>query len=99
MTDKEKRTWCYIQSPATYEMAPCACGNEDTQWSEFRHHLWCANCQIDFIPEHDGIFGGPIPIGVASMLGISFDRINLETNEIERFEDYTEEHPDNVCED
>lgn len=81
----EKRAWCYVQSPSMYEMAPCACGNADTQWSEFAKHLWCSKCEIDFVPEHAGIFDGPIPVKVCEMLGISFDRINLETNEIEPF--------------
>lgn len=82
----EKRTWCYAQSPAVYEISPCECGNGDTQWSEFKGHLWCAKCEKDFIPKHNGVFDGPIPVAVCGMLGISFDRINLETNEIEKFE-------------
>lgn len=81
----EKRTWVYVQPPASYEIAPCSCGNTDTQWSEFKHHLWCDKCQKDFIPDHGGIFEGPIAVTVCSMLGISFDRFNLETNEIEPF--------------
>ena len=81
-----KRTWCYLQPPKQYDMAPCACGNHDTQWSEYEHHLWCEKCQIDFIPEHAGIFEGPIPVGCAAMFGISFDRLNLETNTVERFD-------------
>lgn len=83
---REKRTWCYVQQPAVYEIAPCACGNHDTQWSEYKGHLWCAKCEIDFIPEHGGIFDGPIGIGVCGLLGISFDRINLLTQTIEPFE-------------
>jgi hypothetical protein len=83
----ERRTWCYIQRPAVYEMAGCPkCGATDTQWSEFQKHLWCQWCEIDFLPEHAGIFDGPIPVATCAMLGISFDRINLETNEIEPFE-------------
>ncbi|OIR05957.1 hypothetical protein GALL_117540 [mine drainage metagenome] len=35
MPSLEKRKWCYVLPPATYEMAPCTCGNADTQWSEF----------------------------------------------------------------
>lgn len=83
----EKRKWCYLQKPSVFEVAPCDCGNYDTQWSEFKGHLWCSKCEKDFIPEHNGILDGPIPVNVCKMLGISFDRINLETNIIERFED------------
>lgn len=86
MADKlERRTWHYVQSPSVYCIAPCACGNDDTQWSEFKDRLWCAKCEIDFVPEHYGIFDGPIPVATSALLGISFDRVNLETSEIEPF--------------
>lgn len=88
MADLEKRTWHYVQSPAVYGIAPCACGNGDTQWSEFKGRLWCAKCEVDFVPVHNGIFDGPIPVTVSALIGISFDRVNLETNEIEPFEFY-----------
>ena len=81
-----KSKWCYVQPPLTYEMAPCRCGNHDTQWSEYAGHLWCAKCEIDFIPEHAGIFDGPIPVGCCHMLGIYFDRLNLETRQVEPFD-------------
>jgi hypothetical protein len=84
--EKEKRNWCYVQAPSMYGIAPCACGNSETQWSEFKGHLWCDKCRIDFVPGHNGIFDGPIGIATCGILGISFDRINLETNEIEPFE-------------
>lgn len=87
MTDVlEKRTWCYVQPPSAYEMAPCKCGNHDTQWSEFKKHLWCDKCEVDFVPEHSGVFDGPIPVATSMMLGMCFDRLNLETKEIEKFE-------------
>lgn len=82
----EKRLTCYVQQPKQYEIAPCSCGNEDTQWSEWKHHLWCDKCQKDFIPDHNGIFDGPIPVGAATILGVSFDRFNLETQQVEQFD-------------
>jgi|ERR1700722_513738 len=82
----EKRRWCYVQIPQVYEVAPCACGNADTVWSEFRGYIWCPKCEIDFIPEHNGVFDGPIPVATAGLLGMSFDRLNLETDQIEPFE-------------
>lgn len=85
----ERRTWVYVQSPTSYGIAPCSCGNVETQWSEFKKHLWCATCEKDFIPEHNGIFDGPIPVKTAQMLGLSFDRFNLETEQIEKFEEPT----------
>jgi hypothetical protein len=82
----EKREWCYVQPPSRYDVAPCKCGNHDTQWSEFKGRVWCEKCKIDFIPEHNGIFDSPIPVKVAMLFGISFDRIDLKTNEIIKFE-------------
>jgi hypothetical protein len=79
----EKRTWCYIQQPKTFEMAPCECGNVETQWSEYKNHLWCAKCEKDFIPVHTGIFSGPVPIMVSRMLGLHFDRFNIVTEQAE----------------
>jgi hypothetical protein len=81
-----KRTWHYLSPPSRFEIAPCACGNHATQWSEFAKHLWCDSCNHDFVPEHNGVFDGPIPINAAIMLGMSFDRMNLETGCVERYD-------------
>lgn len=86
VADREKRTWHYIRPPADFEMAPCLCGNRNTQWSEFKGCLWCDKCQKDFIPEHYGVLDGPIPFGAAKIMGMSFDRYNMETQQIERCE-------------
>ncbi len=83
--DIKKRTHCYVMAPAAYGLPPCKCGNKNIQWSEYEHRLWCDRCNLDFIPKHNGIFGGPIPITVTKMLGISFDRINLKTMKVEKF--------------
>lgn len=72
--EKVKRTWVYIMAPSAYAIAPCSCGNKDTQWSEYEGHLWCEKCQKDFVPEHNGIFDGPIPTSAAALMGISFAR-------------------------
>lgn len=92
MSDLPKRTWCYAQPPRAFEVAPCACGNNETQWSEFQKHLWCDKCQKDFIPEHNGIFDGPVLVGVCRMFGIVFDRINLETQQLEILNEETNEY-------
>ena len=82
MADLERRVWVYVQRPREYEIAGCSCGNQDPDWSEYAHHLWCAGCQKDFIPEDNGIFDGPIPVESAKLLGIDLRRFNLETHEI-----------------
>lgn len=84
-THLPRRIWVYCMPPKAYEMAGCSCGNQDTQWSEFENYLWCEKCQKDFIPEHNGILDGPIPVHLAEMMGIRFDRVIIETGEVERF--------------
>jgi hypothetical protein len=86
---KSRRAWAYCMPPKAFEMAPCSCGNTDTQWSEYENHLWCEKCQKDFIPRHAGILDGPVLAHVAEMMGIRFDRVIIETGEIERFNSAT----------
>lgn len=84
MTELEKRTWVYVMRPAEYGIAGHSCGNNDPDWSEYQKHLWCAPCAVDFIPEHSGMFDGPIGIEVSALLGISYDRYNIQTGQIEK---------------
>ena len=84
--DRTKRIWVYWNSPKAFEVAPCECGNIDTQWSVFEGHCWCDRCYKDFVPDHHGILDGPIPVGAASMSGVRFDRLILATQEIEYFD-------------
>jgi hypothetical protein len=79
-----KRKWCYVLPPYVYDMTCDKCHGTNIEWSEWEHLIWCYDCKID--TEGDpGIFSGPIPIHTSQMLGIIFDRINLETEQIERF--------------
>ena len=77
-----KRTWCYVLPPSAFEMACDKCGGINTAWSEFEGMIWCYDCEID-TKGFPGIFDGPIPWQVANMF-VSFDRINLETRQIEK---------------
>ncbi len=80
---KRKRTHIFVQPPEVYEIAGCPVDEfHKITWSEFEHHLWCFECEQDFIPKHWGIFDGPIPIGLCGMMGISFDRMNIKTHRI-----------------
>lgn len=101
-TELERREWCYVLPPKAFEMAPCACGNVDTQWSEFKRHLWCEACKIDFEPKHAGLLDGPVLSQVARMFGIVFDRVILATGKVERFDVevgtwVTEESPESIA--
>lgn len=77
---------CLVQAPAVYEIAPCRfCGGHNTTWSEFKDYIWCFDCEIDYYPEHGGIFDGPIPVHLALMMGLSFDRIEISTGAYLKF--------------
>lgn len=84
--DLPRREWHYLQPPASFGVAGCACGNQDTQWSEFQEHCWCERCQIDFKPEHAGIFDGPVPMQLTYALGMRFDRILLPSGRLDRYD-------------
>lgn len=79
---KAKRTWVYVQQPYEYDISPCKCGNTRTQWSEYKKHIWCAKCKIDFIPKSNGVFDGPIPVTIAAMMGFDFRRWDIKNNKL-----------------
>lgn len=83
-----KRKWVYTQPPKTYEMSPCSCGNEDTEWSEYEKHLWCSKCEKDFIPEFTGLLNNIICLKLCEMIGIRFDRWIIEEDRVVTQEEY-----------
>ena len=78
MIEQQKRTWVWIMKPQKYEIACDICGGSNIEWSEFEHMIWCYECQKD-TPGNGGIFDGPIPLGACALLGLSFDRVDLQT--------------------
>lgn len=74
--------------PAAYEISGCSCGNTDPDWSEYQGRLWCATCQIDFIPENSGIFDGPIPVNAMALMGIDMRRYEIATGKIEEISEW-----------
>jgi hypothetical protein len=72
----KKRTWIYVQNPREYEITCDKCGGVNIEWSEFEAHIWCYECKID-TKGTEGVFGGPIPIEAAKILGMSFDRYDM----------------------
>lgn len=84
-----RREYVYVMSPRDYEISGCKCGNNDCQWSEYLGRLWCPICKIDFVPEHAGIFNGPICVEVCKLIGITFDSFDLTTQERVAFESPT----------
>ncbi len=81
-TDLHRRTWVYKQPPSVYEIGCDLCGGP-VEWSEYEHLVWCWRCLKD-TEGTGGIFDGPIGINLCKALGISFDRINLETHKLEK---------------
>ena len=81
----EPRTHVYLCRPAQYEISGCYWfGNPDPDWSEWKRHLWCQRCKIDFVPTHGGVFDGPIPVHGMALMGLPVDRmLNIETGEVE----------------
>lgn len=77
-----KRKWHYVESPATFSLKCSKCQGQNIYWSEFENHIWCFKCEEDIYYEtsHE-IF----PVGLARMLGITFDKIDLETGERIKF--------------
>ncbi len=84
----KKREWMYVQKPQEYSIACDICGGNNLEWSEFDKLIWCYDCEKD-TPGTGGIFDGPIPVQTCQMMGICFDKINIETKEIEKFEQST----------
>jgi hypothetical protein len=88
MTTKKlkKRTSCYIQKPYEYEITCNKCGGTNIDWSEYEGKIWCFDCKKD-VKGTEGVFGGPIPIECAALLGMSFDRFDLVKKCILRYDD------------
>lgn len=79
----KKRVWAYVQKPHEYGIDCDLCGGGNLHWSEFDGLIWCYDCEKD-TEGTDGIFDGPIMIGVCGMMGMCFDKVNIETGEIEK---------------
>ena len=77
-----KRKYIYANNPARYEIRCDKCNGENIWWSEYESHIWCYDCEID-TSGTEGIFGGPICFNAMRLVGLTFDRINLETEQLE----------------
>lgn len=85
----KKRTWHYIMNPDKFCIQCTICGNNEIQWSEYEKHIWCPKCEKDVFIEdcNSGIFSGPIPVEMASMFGMCFDRWDMEKREYLEFKE------------
>ena len=80
----EKRTWHYIQKPQEHDISCPVCESRNLAWSEFENCIWCYKCEKDY-DNYVSALSGPVPVRVALMLGISFDRYNMETKKVEKY--------------
>jgi len=85
-----KRKTCYIMQPYMYEIECDVCYGKNITWSEFEKRIWCYDCKID-TKGTEGIFSVPIPIEVTKLLGISLDKVVIETGEILELKKVNEE--------
>lgn len=76
-----KREFCYVLKPQEYEIQCDICKGSNLHWSEFEGLIWCYDCEKDTAGT-GGIFDGPIPIGASDLLGITFDKIEIETGKL-----------------
>ena len=76
MPKLKKRTWHYVQNPKDYEIQCNLCNGTNIEWSEYEHRIWCYDCKKD-VKGTEGVFGGPIPIEAAALLGMRFDRWDM----------------------
>ena len=77
----KKRKWVYCQKPNEYGIRCDICNGNKVEWSEFIRKIWCYDCRKD-TRGTAGIFGAPIPVEIAALLGMSFDRIEIETGRL-----------------
>jgi hypothetical protein len=75
------RKWIYVQKPQRYDITCDKCGGTNIEWSEYEHKIWCYDCKID-TDGNGGIFDGPIPMGAAELLGLSFNRFYFKENKV-----------------
>ena len=80
-----KRRYHYVQNPAAYQIECDKCEGSNIEWSEFVKKIWCYDCEID-TDGTQGIFDGPISVEVCRVLGISFDRYDMETKKVIPFD-------------
>lgn len=87
----KKRKWFYVLSPTAFDMRCDHCWQGELDdgtgtniiWSEYEGKIWCYDCKVD-TDGMEGIFDGPVPIQACYMLGLTFDRYNIEKGCVER---------------
>lgn len=85
MSELSKRTWHYIQKPQDFGVTCPLCESTNLAWSEYEKHIWCYACEKDLNNYHS-MLDGPVPMNVATMLGVSFDIFNMTTGKVERYD-------------
>jgi len=75
-----KRIDCYVCSPVSMDLVCPKCKGVNIAWSEWEKHIWCYDCNLDVEYKSSGF--GPVPMEMASMLGLDLRRYNIESGDI-----------------
>jgi hypothetical protein len=79
----DKRKWHYVSKPQEFGIECDKCSGRNLAWSELDHKIWCYDCEID-TDGTNGVFNGPIMWETTMLiLGVNFNRFNLETQQVE----------------
>lgn len=81
----KKREWAYVQEPQVYGIACDICEGSNLAWSEYDGLIWCYDCKKD-TKGTMGIFDGPVGVQACEMMGMCFDKYNIATGEVKKFE-------------
>lgn len=76
----KKRKYCYICNPHCLDLFCPNDSEHNITWSEYEKHIWCFDCKRDI--RYPPGLTGPIPMGVARLLGIDYRKYNIKTGEI-----------------
>ena len=79
------RRYVPLQLPAAFRIGPCSCGTYALHWSDLDGHVWCGDCQKDFVPTDMGLLTEPIDHKRLAAANLTLDREDIETKQIEIF--------------
>ena len=74
----KRRQWAYVCHPANYDIECDKCHGTNITWSEWEQKIWRYDCEED-VSGTGGIFDGPIPLGGMECIGISLNRVYLNS--------------------
>jgi hypothetical protein len=80
-----KRTWYYVQKPQEWGIGCPKCKGINLAWSEYEGCIWCFDCEKD-LKKYVNPLSGPVPINFAAIFGICFDRFNIVSGKVDKYD-------------